>query len=163
MNADFENRLQRHPLREPPRDWRADILAAVVGPRLSGHTLSGRAALPRRPELGRSSSFALPADEISVLGPGEGASAWPSLRAWAALAAVWVVIFLLHFTAPDEPRLARSSAPMTMQSLAMMREQTLIMAQLLGQGEPTDAAEPPAALPAPPKPRSEIARKQLVG
>jgi hypothetical protein len=79
------------------------------------------------------------------------------------LAAVWVVIFLLHFTAPDEPRLARSSAPMTMQSFAMMREQTLIMAQLLGQSEPTDAAEAPEVLPAPPKPRSEIARKQLVG
>jgi NAD(P)H-hydrate epimerase len=33
------------------------------------HTASGRAALPRRPELGRSSSFALPADEAPGLGP----------------------------------------------------------------------------------------------
>lgn len=42
----------------------------------------------------------------------------------------------------------------------MMHQQTLVMAQLLGQ---TDAAEPRVALPAPPKPRSEMARKQLIG
>jgi len=158
MNADFESQLQRRPLRELPRDWRAEILAAAA-------PLNGRASRFRigsRPELGRSSSFALPDYEISGL-PGERVSTWPSLRAWAALAAAWVVIFLLHFAAPDEPRLARNSPPMTLQSFAMLHEQTLMMAQLLGQPDQADAAEPPAALPAPPKPRSEMARKQLVG
>ena len=30
MNADFENRLQRQPIRELPRDWRSEILAAAA-------------------------------------------------------------------------------------------------------------------------------------
>ena len=158
MNADFEKQLQGQPLRELPRDWRAEILAAAAG-----CAVSGRAALPRRPELGRSRSFALPEDEISRLTGGEGVSTWPTVRAWAGLAAMWVVIILLHLTAPDEPRLARSSPPMTLQSFAMLREQTLIMVQLLGQTEQPDAEQPRIALPAPPKPRSEIARRHFIG
>ncbi len=115
MNADFEKQLQCQPLRELPRDWRAEILAT---------------ATDSRP------------------------STWPSFRAWAALAAVWVVIFLLHLTAPDEPRLAGNSPGMTMRSFAMLHEQTLLMAESLGQ---PDFRQPAAAVPAPPKPRSEIA------
>jgi hypothetical protein len=121
MNADFEKQLQRQPLRDLPRDWRAEILSAAAGPQTS---------------------------------------TWPSLRGWASLAAAWLVIFLLHFTAPDEPRLARNSSPMTLQSSAMLHEQTLMMAQLLGQ---TEVERPPDALPAPPRPRSERAPKQLLG
>ena len=161
MNDDLENRLQRQPLRELPREWRAEILAAAA-PLSDGHTRRGRAALPRRPELGRSSSFALPF-EMSALTGGKGISTWPSLRAWAALAAVWLVIFLLHFTAPDQPRLARASSPMSFQSFAMLHEQTMRMALLLGQTDPTEADETRIALPAPPRPRSEISRKQLIG
>jgi hypothetical protein len=52
---------------------------------------------------------------------------------------------------------------MTLQSFAMLHEQSLIMAQLLGQTDQADTDEAHTALPAPPKPRSEIARKQLVG
>jgi hypothetical protein len=155
MNADFEKQLQGQPLRELPRDWRGEILAAASG------SPNGRAVLPRRPEMGRSGSFALPDNEICR--PREVVSTWPSLRAWAGLAAAWVVIFLLHVTAPDEPRLARSSSSATTMSFAKMQEQTLMMAQLLGQPDQADAGDVPAALPAPPKPRSEIARKQLVG
>jgi hypothetical protein len=76
------------------------------------------------------------------------------------LVAAWVVIFLLHFTAPDEPRLAGNSSSTTIQSFATLQQQTLMMAQLLGQ---TDYAEPPAALPAAPKPRSERPMQQMIG
>jgi hypothetical protein len=131
MNTDFENRLQRQPLRELPRDWRAGILAAASVP------TSG-----------------------AVRCRAEAASTWPSFRAWVTLGAAWVVIFLLHFTSPEEPRLARNSAPMTLQTFAMLHEQTMRMADLLGQ---TDADEPPAALPAPPQPRSQRAPRQLIG
>jgi len=169
QSADPDERIFREKLAEAlgelPRDWRAEILAAAAGSRPSGHTLNGRASRFRigsRLESGRSSSIALP-EKISGLTGGEGFSTWPSLRAWAGLAAMWVVIFLLHLTAPDEPRLARSSSPMTLQSFAMLHEQTLIMAQLLGQTEQPDAEQPRIALPAPPKPRSEIARKQFIG
>jgi hypothetical protein len=154
MNADFESQLQRQPLRELPRDWRADILAAAAP--LNGNPQSAI----RNPQSSHGSTESRPTLPAF---PGEGVSTWPSLRAWTALAAVWVVIFLLHFTAPDEPRLARNSSPMTMQSFAMLHEQTLMMAKLLGQPDQADAVEPPAALPSPPRPRSEIARKQLVG
>ena len=163
MNDDLENRLQRQPMRELPREWRAEILAAAAAPLPDGHTLRGRAALPRRPEFGRSSSVALPDHEMSGLTGGNGISAWPSLRAWAALAAVWLVIFLLHFTAPDQPRLARASSPVSLQSFALLHEQTMRMALLLGQTDPTEADETRIALPAPPKPRSEITRRQLIG
>jgi hypothetical protein len=117
-----------------PREWRGEILAAAS------------AAQPRR-----------------CRGFREEVSTWPSLRAWASLAAVWVVIFLLHLAAPDEPRLAGNSASVSMLSFAKMHEQTLMMAQLLGQPDQADAGEAAAVLPAAPKPRSEIARKQLVG
>jgi hypothetical protein len=144
MNADFEKQLQGQPLRELPRDWRAEILAAASVP-------SPSSLRPVHPGLGDAASL------------GGSFSAWPSLRAWAALAAVWVVIFLLHFIAPDEPRLARNSPAMTMQSFAILHEQTLMMAQLLGQTDPADPGQPPAAPAAAPRPRSEIARKQHIG
>jgi hypothetical protein len=85
---------------------------------------------------------------------------WPHPRAWAGLAAAWVLILLLHFTAPDEPRTARNSSPMTFQTLATMQKQTLMMAQLLGS---LDNGDQPAAAVAPPKPRSERARKERIG
>jgi hypothetical protein len=141
MNAEFEKHLQGQPLRGLPRDWRAEILSAAAAARPVG-------LQPVRQSLGDSGS------------PGQGMSTWPSLRAWAALAAVWLVIFLLHVAAPDEPRLARNTPAMTMQSFAILHEQTLMMAQFPGQ---TEAGEPPVAPPAPPKPRSEMPRKQLIG
>ncbi|MGD1084582.1 MAG: hypothetical protein ABSA47_07515 [Verrucomicrobiota bacterium] len=130
MSADFENQLQRQPLREIPRQWRAEILSAASGPGPSPFVL-------------RLSSWL-----------------WPHPRAWAGLAAAWVVILLLHLTAPDEPRLARSSYSQTPQSIAIMRQQELIMAQLLSSME-NDFSSP--ALPAAPKPRGERDLKQLVG
>ena len=141
MNSDFEKQLQRQPWRELPRDWRAEILGAASVPRPSGLG-------PVHHSFGDGGS------------PGQGISTWPSLRAWAGLAAVWLVIFLLHVAAPDEPRLGRNTPAMTLQSFARLHEQTLMMAQFPGQ---TDVAEPPVALPALPKPRSEMPRKKLIG
>jgi hypothetical protein len=130
MNAEFEKQLQRQPMREPPRQWRSQILGAA--------SRTGHSTL-----VARLSTWL-----------------WPHPQAWAGLAAAWVLIFLLHFTAPDEPRAARNSSPMTFQSLAMMQKQTLKMAQLLGS---LGSGDQPAATTAPPKPRSERPRKQLIG
>jgi hypothetical protein len=137
MNSDFEKQLQRQPLRELPHEWRAEILAAARSAQPSGTS--------QRPN-----SFV--AQISSWL--------WPYQRGWAVLAAAWIVILLLHFTAPDEPRLAGNSYAHSRQSIAIMQQQQLIMAQLLGSME-NDGASP--ALPAAPKPRSERPRKQLVG
>jgi hypothetical protein len=164
MNADFESSLQRQPLRELPRDWRADILAAAGSPESRPAVMGNLQSAIRNPQSSHGSTEsrpALPAFPDAL--PVEVASTWPSLRAWAGLAAVWLVILLLHVTAQDEPRLARNSSSMSLQSFAMLHQQTLMMAQLLAQPDQANAGEPPAALPAPPKPRSEIARKQLVG
>jgi hypothetical protein len=123
MNSDFENQLQRQPMREIPPHWRAKILAAT------------------QPQPARWREWFQP---------------FP--RAWGALGAAWVVIFALHFTTPNQPRFAGNSyAP---QSFAILQKQAMMMAQLLG---PTDADEKAAALPAEPKPRSERARKELIG
>jgi hypothetical protein len=89
-------------------------------------------------------------------------SVWlsPYPRGWAALGAAWVVILLLHVTAPEEPRLAHNSYAPASESIAIMRQQSLIMAQLLGSMENGPASP---ALPSAPKPRSERALEQLVG
>jgi hypothetical protein len=130
MNSDFEKRLQDQPMRAIPRHWRAEILRAAT-----------RKEQPRMVE--RFSSWL-----------------WPHPRAWAGLAAAWIVIFFLHFTAPENPPLARNSSPITFQSLALMEQETLAIARSL---DPNDPGEPPAVTPAPPMPRSEKRRKQLIG
>jgi hypothetical protein len=130
MNSEFENQLERQPMRELPPEWRTEILASA-----------GRAE--RVPLIKWFSTWL-----------------WPHPRAWAGLAAAWVLIFLLHLTAPDDPRVAGNGSPMTIQTLATMREQTLIMAQLLGTLD--DGDQPPTAI-APPKPRTERARKERIG
>jgi hypothetical protein len=85
---------------------------------------------------------------------------WPCPRAWAGLAVAWVIILLLNLTTPDpRPHLARGASPVTFQSLALLQQRTLAITQSL---PPTD--DPPAdALPTPPSPRSERARRQLIG
>jgi hypothetical protein len=123
MNTDFENQLQRQPIREIPPHWRARILAAA------------------QPPASRWQQWL-----------------WPHPRAWAALGAAWVLIFALHFTSQDEPRLARNSQSRAPQSFPAFQEQARLMAQLLSA---TD--DQPAALPAAPKPRSELVRRELIG
>jgi hypothetical protein len=125
MNSDFENQLQRQPMREVPQNWRARILAA---------------AQPQ-PAWWR-----------------EWFSPWP--KAWAALGGAWMVIFFFHFTTPDEPHQAGVSYPASAQSFAVLQQQTVMMAQLLG---PADMDDRPPALPQKPKPRSERWLKQLIG
>ena len=123
MNSEFENQLQRQPMRELPQHWRGKILAA---------------AQPA-PAWWR-----------------EWFSPWP--KAWATLGAAWMVIFFFHLTTPNDPHQAGKSYPPP--SFAVLQQQTLMMAQLLG---PIDPDEHRPALPAEPKPRSEKSRKELMG
>ena len=130
MKTEFEQQLQSQPLRELPRAWRSQILAAAAPP--------------------------APPNKFSWL----TAWLWPHPRAWAGLAVAWVLIFLLRVSAPEDAGVARNAAPVSFQSMALLRQQTLLMAQLLGS---MDASDLPAATPAPPKPRSERPRRQLIG
>jgi hypothetical protein len=63
---DFENQLQRTPMREIPAEWRAEILMRAEGGRRKAE---GRQAASWWRDL-----------------------LWPSPVAWAALGCVWVVI-----------------------------------------------------------------------
>ena len=125
MNSEFENQLQRHPMREIPPHWRARIIAAA------------------QPAPSRWREWFQP---------------WP--QAWKALGAAWVLIFALHFTTPNEPHQAGNSYAAAPESFAILQEQTMMMAQLLGS---TDGNEQPVALPLAPKPRSERTRRELIG
>jgi hypothetical protein len=125
---DFENQLPRQPLREIPGDWRAEILQAARA-----------AASPRASRLAPRASF----DWREWL--------WPSPKAWAGLAAVWLIIIGLNATAPAGPEVMAKQTPApsteTQMTLAAQRRE---LARLLDvTSEPASAPKPP------PGPRSE--------
>ena len=132
MNTDFEKQLQRQPLRTLPPAWRGEILHAATPP-------------PRRHFLSTLNS------QLSTI-------FWPCPQAWAALAAVWLVILGLNFAGrTTEPRgmtQAKAEFPPSPQVLAMLREQRALYSELLGRPE----MAPP---PTPPRPRSERAAESV--
>ena len=130
MNPDdFEQRLQRQPLRAVPDEWRAEILG----------TASATAAT-------EASRFPRPATSwLSTL-------LWPHPKAWAGLAAVWMVIFGLRFATGDEMRMAGKQSTVSPEIMAELQRQKVLFAELAGGDEVRDA-KPPKRLP--PRPRSE--------
>ena len=80
MNTkDLETRLQRRPLRQIPSEWRGDILSAAE-----------RASRPAP----RVSFLSTLNHQISIL-------LWPHPKAWAGLAAVWILILAVDFSMRD--------------------------------------------------------------
>jgi hypothetical protein len=141
MNPDdFEKQLKQRPLRQAPADWRAQILGAA------------KAAANKS------------------AGEEPGISLWTMFKAWvraglelrpkalAGLAAVWVLIFALHFSTHDDSHLVVNRAPVSKQVMAEVREQRLYFAELAGLKEPRDAEPPKRPFP---QPRSER-REQVV-
>jgi hypothetical protein len=123
MNTDdsFENRLKATPPRRLPTGWRAEILGAA----------REAAARGERRAVEGNRGFALPAWLTGLLGPHP--------KAWAGLAAVWVVIIGLNLANRDgdaEPR-AELSAPPSPQMRAMLQQQEQLFVELVG-----DVAEP---------------------
>jgi hypothetical protein len=132
MNTDdFETRLSRQPLRPPPPQWRAEILAACGAPGIA------------RPEC-----------ERHAMQPGNARRsvpwwlAWlvPGRAGWATLGAAWGVIVLLHFA--SAPERGRPSSPSVAISPEAWEERRRLMAELL----PPDK---PAPAPAVTRPRGE--------
>ena len=125
---DFEQRLHRQPLRQIPAAWREEILSAA------------RATARPRPSI--------PNSRPSWL----SALLWPKPRAWAGLAALWVLVFALHLAARDDsPAIAKQTAPLSPQVLMALREQEQLVAELIGRSGAPDADRPQ---PAAPRPRS---------
>src|SRR5262245_15934765 len=73
---DFEQRLQRQPLREVPAEWRSRILSkAAIAARPTNHSS----------DISVFTLFAMLRAEV-------GALLWPSPKVWAGLAAIWLLL-----------------------------------------------------------------------
>ncbi len=130
MNSDdFEQRLQRQPLRPVPADWKRDILQAAQA--------SARSVTPAEPWL------TVAWRELF----------WSCRRIWFGLATVWGVILLLNVSQPAPAQLmAATPVNVSVDWLqAYQDQQRQIMAEL-GSIERPDAEPPKPRLP---QPRSE--------
>ena len=142
---DFENQLQRQPLRAAPAEWRAEILHAA--------TNAVADDVRRRTDEARTVS-----QSNRLLTSAATNQAWwrewlwPSPQAWAGLAAVWLVILGLNATtasrSTDMAMRPSKPSPEVETTLAAQRRE---LARLLDNfPEPT-----PAPKAGPPGPRSE--------
>jgi hypothetical protein len=77
---------------------------------------------------------------------------WPCRYVWAGLAAVWVVILTVNFSAHDTELVAGKSPPPTREMILTFRQQEKLLAELIGPNEPRVAAPPK---PFSPRPSSE--------
>ena len=134
MNPDpFEQRLARQPLRSVPAGWREQIISSVRGPQTPD-------AIPHP----------LPrwADWL-----------WPCPQAWAALAAVWVLLLGVNFAADSRPpRTARGTsrplAPVAWH-YAWSEQQRLLVELFPPEPVPPPRPQVKPEPTAPPPPRSE--------
>ena len=105
------------------------------------------------------------------LAPKQLTSVWTTIRSWmtaglelrpkalAGLAAIWILIFALHFSTHDDSHLVVNRTSVSKQVMAEVREQRLFFAELAGLKEPRDAEPPKRLLPSP---RSERREQVLV-
>jgi hypothetical protein len=137
---DFEKSLSRQPVKQIPGEWRAEILAAAsAAAPVARHVASSE----------RGSVFSALAREISAL-------LWPHPKAWAGLAAVWLLIAAVNFstregTAAPAIRMVRPSSEV----LVELRQQQKFYADLVGITDTRDADRPQILSP---RPRSERAK-----
>jgi hypothetical protein len=130
----FEQHLRRQPLRQVPSAWREEILVA--------------ADVNRRNAPVRELTFAA-ALHLRLCG-----LFWPYSRAWAGLAAVWVMILALNFaTRETTPGLeARQVKALTTETVRSLKQREQLLADLSGLPEFREAVRPKAM---PPRPHSE--------
>ncbi len=128
---EFERRLQSHPQPKLPATWRAEILSAAKA------AASGQAvAEERSPAKSPVSSWLT-------------GWLWPSPRAWAGLAAAWLVVLALDLASrePSPGEWARRAAPVSAESREMLREQGELLAELVGPRHSAEAIKPALAQP----------------
>jgi hypothetical protein len=136
---DFEQKLQRQPLRQVPTEWRAEILAAAREEQAIRHASS----VIRRSWLSNLNS------QLSTI-------LWPHPKAWAGLAAVWICIFILNFSIRDKaPVVAEKSAAPSPEVIVELKRQQRMLAELIGANQAREA-EPARFLPLPRSERAEI-------
>ncbi len=78
---------------------------------------------------------------------------WPCRRTWAGLAAVWVVLLTLQLASRDPAEVAaRKTPPPSPEVLMVLRQQQLLLAELVERPAPRAADRPKSA---PARPRSQ--------
>lgn len=145
----FEQRLSRQPLRPVPAEWRDEVLARagdLQSPSLASTAVADGGCKPPA----RTSHLSTFNSQIREW-------LWPCPQAWAALAAVWVLLLAVNFA--DRDRSAPSTA--SAKALPVMpyayREQQKLLAELF----PPEPISPPRPrvqpAPAPPSaPRTDL-------
>ena len=78
---------------------------------------------------------------------------WPHPKAWAGLAAVWVLILAVDFSVRDRtPMAAEKSPPPSPEVIAELKQQQRMLAELIGARDSSDADRSKSL---PTSPRSE--------
>ena len=135
MNFDeFEDRLKAQPLRQVPAHWRKEILLAAQAEKRTSQNSSWARFVFQIQKV------------LSML-------LWPSPKAWASLAVVWLVLLIVNTSSNNASRsvavvLSRTEP----EKILTWREEQLLLTELLGSQEMPVADRPK---PAAPRPRSE--------
>ena len=138
---DFEQRLQRQPLRPIPTGWRAEILSHAND-------------APHASRITHQSFLSTLNHQLSTI-------LWPCPQAWAGLAAVWFIILTINFATGERPTaIARKQPPTSPEMLMVLKEQEKILAELLTErSEPRESERPK---PPTPSPRSESRHEMMM-
>jgi hypothetical protein len=136
---DFEQKLQRQPLKGIPAEWRGEILAATTG---------RESRVESREQEGR-----WPSTLVSRL----SSLLWPHPAAWAGLAAIWFLILAVNFSMRDpSPVRAEKSSPPSPEVIVELRQQQRLLAELIGPRDASDADRSKSFVPQPRSERAEI-------
>jgi len=137
---EFEQRLSRQPLRKIPGAWRAEILAVARAASAPCHAS----------RVTRHNWFGTFNQQLATI-------FWPHPKAWAGLAAVWIFILAVNVSLREPvPRRAEKSAPPSPEMVVELRQQQLLLAELIGPRETRAADRPRIFKPKPRGGRAEI-------
>jgi hypothetical protein len=142
---DFEQKLQRQPLRQVPAEWRGEILVA--------------ADVNRRDRPVREFTFAATpfGRFLSTLNAQLSTLLWPHPRAWAGLAAIWILILAVDFSIRDQsPVRAEKSSPPSPEVIVELHQQQRMLAELIGPRDISDADRSKSFVPQPRSERAEM-------